>query len=193
MNAYVRTSVVALAAGFVFATLSVSPSAARQPQALLLPPQHDHGLPTFGFSSFNVGGVGERVTHVRWGGLAARMGLEPGDLILNVNGYPLHYQGSWNDALHRAMSQGGFVRLRIRDVRTGFIAFREMYVGGGMGPITPKSNYIGNYGPNGPYWNEYNEDFNSPNGPVTAKSKRGPNHGSRVEFNLKQIAKHFED
>ena len=64
-----------------------------------------YDLPKFGFSSFNINGFGERVTNVRWGGIAQRMGLESGDMILSLNGYPLTYHGSWNDALREAVYQ----------------------------------------------------------------------------------------
>ena len=74
---------IALSAAVVLSLAVVSSAAASQPKALLLPPSHDHcfDLPKFGFSSFNIRGFGEQVTNVRWGGRAARMGLEPGDII----------------------------------------------------------------------------------------------------------------
>ena len=40
--------------------------------------------------SFNINGFGERITHVNWNGRAAQLGLEPGDVILSMNGYPAH-------------------------------------------------------------------------------------------------------
>jgi hypothetical protein len=131
---------------------------------------HSHNLPKFGFSSFNLHGAGERVTYVRWGGLASQFGLEPGDLILSMNGIPLSYQGSWNDALCNAMENGGWVRLRIRDVRTGRIFARQMFVGGAGGG-------------NGPIVNHYKTDGNvnnlsAPNGPITLKSTIGPQNGN---------------
>jgi hypothetical protein len=144
MNTSIRKIAFALVAGLVAAAFTASPAAA-EPKALLLSPGADPDfapfpVPRFGFSSFNIDGVGERVTHVRWGGLASQFGLERGDIILSMNGFPLTYHGSWNDALYNAMYNGGLVRLRIRDVRTGFIAQRQMFVGGGggVGPITPK-------------------------------------------------------
>ena len=136
----------ALLAGLVAAAFTASPSpAVADTKQLFLSLGDDPGfapipyLPKFGFSSFNINGVGERVTYVRWGGLASRFGLEPGDIVLSMNGYPLTYHGSWNDALYQAMYQDGRVRLKIRDVRTGHIVQRQMFVGsgGGVGPITP--------------------------------------------------------
>ena len=64
------------------------------------------------------------------------MGLESGDTILSLNGYRLNYHGSWNDALqHAVYHDGGYVQLRIRDVRTGHVAFRQTYIGDICGPI----------------------------------------------------------
>ena len=106
-------------------------------------------LPKFGFESYNLHGIGERVTHVRCHGLAAGMGLEPGDTILSLNGFPLTYHGAWNQALSSAMYQGGFVQLAIRDVRTGYVVYRNTHVGGGPGngPITPKVQHYNAPGP----------------------------------------------
>ena len=74
---------------------------------------------------------------VRYGGRASQLGLEPGDIILSLNGMPLTYRGSWNDALsHAVFHDGGLVRLRVRDVRTGHVVRREIFVGGhGDGPV----------------------------------------------------------
>jgi hypothetical protein len=99
-------------------------------------------LPRFGFESYNIAGYGERVTRVRQFGLAADMGLEPGDVILRMNHFNLDYHGAWNDALREALwNHNGRVRLQIRDVRTGRVVERQVFVGGGpVGPITSKSH-----------------------------------------------------
>ena len=162
MTTITRISVSALLAGFGFMAISAPPAVASNPSALLVAPDEDFDVPRFGFSSFNIRGVGERVTFVRWGGLASRLGMEPGDTILSVNGFRLTYHGSWNDALYRAMANGGMVRLRIRDVRTGGIARREVYLGGGggIGPVTPKI-HVGHYpGPATPHVH-YDVHYNS--------------------------------
>jgi hypothetical protein len=137
--------------------ITISSASAAPTKAMLLNPNpgngngHGYDLPKFGFSSFNVNGYGERITGVRWGGIAQRMGLESGDVILSLNGYPLNYHGAWKDALHQAVYHGnGHVNLRVRDVRTGNIAFRQTYVGDICGPI----------------------EHNNYNGPVTYKSKK---------------------
>lgn len=183
MNVKFRNAALALLTSVALLTIA-STTHAGPPQALLLPPQNDCYVPKFGFSSFNIHGVGERVTHVRWGGLAARLGLEPGDMILSLNGYRLIYHGAWNDALHEAMHEGGLVRLRIRDVRTGHVAFREIYVGDEYGPITPKSHVVD-------YPQDYPDDHCAgpgygggyPHGPITLKSKVGSALGGK--FNQK--------
>lgn len=154
MTTIIRKTALALMAALTLATISTA--SASQPQALLLNPNSGPGcydLPRFGFSSFSINGFGERVTSVRWGGIAQRMGLESGDVILSLNGYPLTYHGSWNNALRETMyNNGGFVKLKILDVRTGFIAFRQTYVGDSYGPVV---------------YNHYNS-------PVTYKNKTMP-------------------
>jgi hypothetical protein len=176
MTTLTRTTVLAaLLASLSFTVFSARPAAASSPAALLVAPEGDFDLPRFGFSSFNIRGVGERVTFVRWGGLASRLGLEAGDTILSVNGYRLTYHGSWNDALYRAMSNGGMVRLRIRDVHTGGIARRELYLGGsgGIGPVTPKF-HVGHY-----------------HGPVTPHVHHGHAHHDTVHT-IKDIVELFD-
>jgi hypothetical protein len=114
----------------------VAPAVAASPTSrLLIAPGEPHGLPKFGFSSSTIPGFGLRIESVRPGGRAFRMGFEPGDVILSLNGYRLTYGGSWNDALSRALYDGGLVRLRVRDVRTGLIRVRETRIDFGGGPI----------------------------------------------------------
>jgi hypothetical protein len=115
----------------------VSTSVAAPPKSYLLTPGGggNFGLPKFGFSSSNIYGYGERVLNVRWGSRAESLGLEPGDVILSLNGYQLSYPGSWNDALSQALYNGNFVRLKVRDVRTGGIRFRETWVDYNSGPV----------------------------------------------------------
>jgi hypothetical protein len=193
MKTTIRTTVVATLVILSFVALAVTPSAASHPQTRLLPPEPDHCLPQFGFSSFNIAGVGERVTYVEWHGLASRIGLEPGDMILSMNGYRLNYHGSWNDALHRAMDMGGHVRLRIRDVRTGHVAFRQIYVGDGIGPVTPKYHVARRGGPNRSHMTHQGRTFENPFGPDTVQPKFGPKHGQDFNAKLKQIAKLLDE
>lgn len=156
MSTITRKTVLALLVSLTVFT--ISSASAAPPKALLLNPNPGGGgcyeLPKFGFSSFSIDGFGERITNVRWGGIAQQMGLESGDVILSLNGHPLTYHGAWNDALREAVYNGGFVKLKIRDVRTGFTAFRQTYVGNYGGPV---------------------EHYNY-NGPVTYKSTKVPTH-----------------
>ena len=192
MTTLIHTTVLALLASLSFVFVAAAPAEASHPKALLIAPGYDdYYLPKFGFESFNIHGVGERVTYVRWGGLASRLGLEPGDLLLSMNGFPLSYHGSWDDALHRAVSHGGWVRLKIRDVRTGFVVTRRTHVGGGVGPITPKF-YAGNYaGPVTPHIVHHGGHFGHGHGPITAKSKVGPKHHN-LNKTIHEIAKLFD-
>jgi hypothetical protein len=161
MKTSTSTIVAALLAVLTAASFTSTVLAASPPQKLLLNPGEPNvpnfPLPKFGFSSFNINGVGERVTNVKWNGRAAQLGLEPGDIILSMNGYPLSYPGSWRDALYDAMLNGGWVQLSIRDVHTGFVASRQTFVGfGGNGPIV--QNYSAGYpvAPHGPHVHHHN-------------------------------------
>jgi hypothetical protein len=172
-RSFLTKTTLALVASF--GLIALSSATAGQPQPLLLPPGGNHGpihreLPRFGFSSYNVNGYGEQITGVRWGGIASRMGLEQGDVILSLNGYRLNYHGAWKDALREAMFHGGWVQLKVRDVRSGRIAIRETYVGGN-GPNVPHS-HVTNY-----------------NGPITTK-KSMPHYQQQHQQNgVEQIKK----
>jgi hypothetical protein len=187
MNTLTRKSVFTLSASLVLVAFAALSAGASQPKALLIAPQPDYCLPEFGFASFNIAGVGERVTYVRWGGLASQLGLEPGDMILRMNGFPLSYHGAWNDALSQAVANGGWVQLTIRDVRTGFLAHRQAFVGEGhvVGPITPKI-HVGGYHPPVVH---HKHHVGHPSGPITAKSHAGGKHSHDVSHTIKKIAK----
>jgi hypothetical protein len=183
MTTFTRKTVLALLASLTL--IAVSAVSAAPPQKLLLNPNPGFPggfeLPKFGFSSFNIQGFGERVTGVRWGGIAHRMGLESGDTIVSLNGYPLTYRGAWKDALREAVyHDGGHVKLRIRDVRTGAIAFRHTYIGDICGPIVENNYYNGGYG-NGGF-----------NGPVTSKKKTMPHHHPSGAEQIKQLVELFD-
>lgn len=178
MTKFTRKTVLALLASL--SLIVVSTASAAPPQKLLLHPNPGYPggfeLPKFGFSSFNVPGFGERVTGVRWGGIAHRMGLENGDTILSLNGYRLSYRGAWKDALREAVYRdGGQVKLKVRDVRTGMVAFRHTYVGDICGPIV-ENNYYGSPGYHGGF-----------NGPVTPQMKKMPAHPHSPTNGVEQI------
>jgi len=102
---------------------------------LLLRPDSGYAAPRLGFDSY-FDGYAEVVTNVRWGSPAARIGLEPGDRVLAINGRRLRHEGQWYDEIRRAVHEG-HVTLAIRDWRTGRIAYRTHHLGGGP-VITPK-------------------------------------------------------
>lgn len=67
------------------------------------------------------GGDGVLITGVVPGSPAEKVGLENGDVILTVNGNAITGGFDFKRALDNS---GGVARLRIRDCRTGQIAFR---------------------------------------------------------------------
>jgi membrane-associated protease RseP (regulator of RpoE activity) len=187
MNSRVHKVALAVLGCTILFSSDASPAAAQNRLAYINPDDNSGlapqpSLPKFGFSATNIQGYGERVVNVRWGSLAAQIGLEPGDIILSMNGYPLSYQGSWNDALSNAMASGGVVRLRIRDVRTGQIVQRQQYLGGGEGPVTPYYNYNYNSGGNA-------NQFDSAAGPHTLNSTTVPQHSHPAPRLNKRIAR----
>ncbi len=109
------------------ATVMVAGSVHLQAAEKLAPAQ-SLGVPRLGFTSYH-DGDGESVTGVRRGTTASRIGLEPGDVILAVNGYHLSHDGAWYRAMARAARQGN-ATLAIRDWRTGRIAYRHVFLGG---------------------------------------------------------------
>jgi hypothetical protein len=189
MNTLTQKSVLVLVASLSLISLAAVPASAAENKLMLVSPGLDPDfapefeLPRFGFSSFNIGGVGERVTYVRWGGLASQFGLEPGDIVLSMNDVRLTYHGSWNDALrHAILEHDGLVSLRIRDVRTGLVARRQMFVGG-AGPIVHHYNHDGNAGPIATHSHQHLNI--APTGPNTLKSTIGGDR--RLESNRLRI------
>jgi hypothetical protein len=80
------------------------------------PPQYHLGV------TYQTTPYGAQVTYVYPGSAAARIGLEVGDTILSIDNVPVTY----NNSLGRAIAYSdGFVRLRIRDVRTGRVVERN--------------------------------------------------------------------
>jgi len=93
-------------------------------------------VPELGFSSYVVCGTGEYVLAVRRGSTAARIGLEPGDVILALNGRRLASEGAWHQAMGHAAASHGRVTLEIRHGRTGTIDYRTCHLfSAGCAPI----------------------------------------------------------
>jgi S1-C subfamily serine protease len=85
-------------------------------------------LPQLGFSGYLVPGKGEYVLSVDCGTAAARIGLQPGDVILAVNGHRVARHGAWSEAMVQAGPHGGSLTLRIRSGQTGRITDRTCHV-----------------------------------------------------------------
>jgi S1-C subfamily serine protease len=61
-------------------------------------------------------GYGMLVQRVHYGSIAQQIGLEPGDVILAINGRRIF---SYHHYLNLLARSGGYVTLTVRDVRTG--------------------------------------------------------------------------
>jgi len=129
MNAVSRKTLLALVLSV--ATVAVASTAMAEPPRARLHP-HPHFCPPvppvqprLGINYTVIPCHGYRVNYVVWGTPAARMGLEPGDVVLSINGTRLTYNGAHTYALSRAVHTGGWVTLRIRDVRTGWVVTRS--------------------------------------------------------------------
>lgn len=119
-----------LAVSFVAILANGEPA---QAQHHICPPPQPHiaQAPRLGFSSY-FNGCGERVTYVIPRSLAWRIGLEPGDTIVALNGSRLSYDGAWYNLIAMAAYEG-HVTLAIRDWRTGRIVYRHIDLG--TGPV----------------------------------------------------------
>lgn len=83
--------------------------------------------PNFGFDSsfgWQHNALGQRVTDVQFGGLASRLDLKLGDMIVGVNGQELRTADGWQNAIERAADQDGWVTLKVLDGRSGRMAYR---------------------------------------------------------------------
>jgi membrane-associated protease RseP (regulator of RpoE activity) len=69
-----------------------------------------------GFTGQGVG-YGVEVMRVNYGSAADRLGLEPGDVVVGVNGRPVRSMSEYKRSLARA---GSVVWLDVVDVRTGY-------------------------------------------------------------------------
>ena len=72
-------------------------------------------------------GLGMVVDSVVWGTPAARIGLEPGDVIRAIDGRPIRSEFDYFQALRYG---GAYVRVSVQDVRSGAIVSRTAAMGG---------------------------------------------------------------
>jgi predicted metalloprotease with PDZ domain len=144
----IRTiAVAALAAALVFACTSTTEAQIRlrlrprvhvAPPVVVTSPVISQPTPFLGFSSY-FDGVAEQVTAVQYGTAAWRMGLEPGDRILSVNGIPLRYHGH-GEQLVRSAAYRGQLTMAIRDRRTGLVTHRRVALS--SQPVILGSSYV---------------------------------------------------
>lgn len=76
-----------------------------------------HGPYRLGFRGVDVG-WGVEIVSLDYGGTAAQLGLEPGDVIVELNGRRVMNINDYHAIMARS---GGFVQLVVRDHRTGTI------------------------------------------------------------------------
>ena len=131
MNAVARKTAMALALALVVLTASSALAAPPRPRLapMITPP--GGGYPKLGFHYQVIPGYGYRILSVSWGTPAARIGLEPGDVVLTINGYPMTYYGAHVEAVQEALYSGGWLSFTVRDVRTGHIVHRGTSLFGG--------------------------------------------------------------
>ena len=85
-------------------------------------------VPELGFSSYVISGRGEYILAVRRGSTAARIGLEPGDVILTLNGRRLTSERAWHQAMGHAAASHGRLTLEIRHRRTDTVDYRTCHL-----------------------------------------------------------------
>jgi len=143
MRTFARIAAAGLLILGIFTTVAVGDAWGAGPRTRLVPTPGIApvpGLPLVGYHYRVVPGYGFRVTGVMAGTPAAAIGLEPGDVVLSLNGYRLTQMGADVPARADAARHGGWARLRIQDVRTGRIAHRSVnlfHPHGHVGPIGP--------------------------------------------------------
>lgn len=118
-------------------------------QRVLVDPGYQQPTPKLGFNGQMIHGYGMKVINVNWGSAAKRAGLEPGDIIVKINGQWIRSQWDYNQALQNAANYNwGKVSMKVQNVRHKWgynvpkYAFVKTvldgYGGGPGGPIGPQ-------------------------------------------------------
>jgi len=127
MNATIKTLMLATVfAGF--ASASHVNAAEGRMELRLYPGPGIPEAPRLGIYGHFQWGLGMVVDSVVWGTPAARVGLEPGDVIRAINGRVIRSEWDYFQSLG---SSGGYARLSVQDVRSGMIITRTAFLGGG--------------------------------------------------------------
>ena len=124
MNSLARRIAVVLAL-LISLGAAAEAVAARVRVAPRLTPVVISDAPRVGYLYEVIPGLGFRVIGVEAATPAAHMGLEIGDVVLAINGHRLTHLGADVPARIEAARRGGWVSLKIRDARTGRLAFRS--------------------------------------------------------------------
>lgn len=122
---------------------------AQGEQRTYVNPGFQQPTPKLGFNGQMIYGYGMKIVSLNWGSAAQRAGLEPGDVIVKINGRKIKSQWDYNQALQSAANyQYGRVNMKVRNVRYGWGQQVPMYAyvntvldgfqGGPVGPVGPQ-------------------------------------------------------
>lgn len=90
------------------------------------------GALALGFQYQLIPGYGYRVAWPLPSGVGSNIGLEPGDVVLAINGHSLNFYNAHVMALAQGSSYHNWHWFTIRDVRTGNVVYRWAYA-----PVSP--------------------------------------------------------
>lgn len=92
-------------------------SACQQNGTCVQPPRNVCCRPKLGFTG-QVNCYGMVVHHVQYGSIACRIGLEPGDIIVRINGQRVTSQARFRQLLHEALIfNQGHLELHVKSAR----------------------------------------------------------------------------
>lgn len=143
MNTQFRNKVCGLVAVAVVSLVGVGSASAGPVQPRLRPivppPVINPTTPRLGIMGHMQFNRGMRVDSVNPGTTAARMGLERGDLIVEINNRQVNSDRSYHESLWSAVRfQQGFVDVTVLDVRSGRIAHRTGHLHTGFQASQPR-------------------------------------------------------